>query len=178
MALYFTEAFNLFVGDSGPDNSKHLTLESLKLPVLEENTQSYTPGGGLGEITVGGLGLKALEFTFKVKGPDPQIMSQFGLGSRGRLPYTAYGAIRDKQGGGAVELKAVVEGRLVRLEKDEFQRGELGGHDHAINEIWHYELWWGGKEKFYYDFLTTSWRVDGVAQNADVRNILRIPGAS
>lgn len=177
MSLFFLEAFNLFVGDEGPDNSKHLILESLKLPVLEENTQSYTPGGGLGEITVGGLGLKALECTFKVKGPDPQIMSQF-LGGGARKPFTAYGAVRDKQGGGAIEIKAVMEGRMVRLEKDEWQRGELAGHDHGINELWHYELYWGGKEKFYYDFLTSSWRVDGVSKNADVRNILRIPGAS
>ncbi len=178
MSLFLLEAFTLFVTDDGPDNSKHLTLETIKLPVLEENTQTYTPGGAIGEIAVGGLGLKALECTFKVKGVDPQIMSQFGLGKAGRKPFTAYGGIRDKKGGGLIEIKAVMEGRLVKIEKDEWQRGELAGHDHAINEIWHYELHWGGREKYYYDFLTSTWRVDGVSQNSELRAILRIPGGS
>lgn len=177
MALFIQEAVNLFVGDSGPDNSKHLTLESIKLPSLEEVTQSYTPGGSIGEIKVSGFGLKALESTFKVKGYDPQIMSQFGMNSRGRMPFTVYGAIRDKKGNGYVELKAVMEGRLIKIDGDDLQRAELAGHDHAIDEIWHYELHWAGKEKYYYDFLSSEWRVDGVSQDSARRNILRIPGA-
>lgn len=178
MALFIQEAVNLFVGDSGPDNSKHLVLESIKIPSLEENTQNYTPGGSIGEIKVGLGVLKALESTFKIKGCDPQIMSQFGLNSRGRMPFTVYGAVRDKKGSDYIELKAVMEGRLIKIEADEMKRGELYGHDHAIDEIWHYELHWAGKEKYYYDFLSSEWRVDGVSQNTSIRNILRIPGAA
>lgn len=176
MALFIQEAINLFAGDDGPDNSKHLTLESIKLPVLEESSQDYTPGGGIGEITVGNLGLKKLECTCKLKGYDPQVYSQFGIGTRGRRPWTMYGAIRDKRGNGLIELKAVMEGRLAKIEGDDLQRAELAGHDHTFHEIWHYELWWDKKEKYFYDFLTSEWRVDGVSQNADLRSILRIPG--
>jgi hypothetical protein len=178
MPLFIQEAMNLFVGDNGPDNSKHLILETVKLPTLEETGQDYIPGGGIGEIAVGGLGLKKLESTFKIKGYDPQVMSQFGLGSRGRLPYTFYGAIRDKKGNRAIELKVIMEGRLAKIEGDDLQRSELIGHDHMIHEIWHYECYWDKKEKYYYDFLGSDWRVDGVSQNDDIRNILRIPGAS
>ena len=37
-----------------------------------------------------------------------------------------------------------------------------------------YELWFGGREKVFWDFFSTEWRLDGVDQNADERNILRI----
>jgi P2 family phage contractile tail tube protein len=110
--LFFHEATNLFVGDNGPNNSKHLSLESVKLPTLEEITADHHAGGAIGAVKIGGLGLNALEVSFKIKGYDPQIMSQFGLGNRGRLPFTIYGAVRDKKAGRLVELKAVLEGRL------------------------------------------------------------------
>ena len=168
----------LFVGDDGNDNSKHLNIESVKLPTLEEASQEHNAGGAIGAITIGSLGLKALEVSFKVKGFDPQIMSQFGLGGSNSLPYTCYGAIRDKKGGGLIELKVVMRGRLGKMDSDELKRGDLVGHDHMIHEITHYEMWWNQREKYYYDWLASDWRVDGVSQNADVRQILRIPGAS
>ena len=74
-----------------------------------------------------------------------------------------YGAIRDKRGNGLIELKSVMEGRLAKIEGDDLQRAELASHDHTFHEIWHYELWWDKKEKFFYDFLTSEWRVDGVS---------------
>lgn len=178
MPLLIQEAVNLFVGDDGQNNSKHLTLSTIKLPTLEEKSQAHFAGGAIGEINIGGLGLNALECTFGIKGYDPQIMSQFGLGQRRNLNYTIYGAVRDLQGNRPVELKAVIQGRLARLEGDDMTRGELVGHNHMIHEIMHYALTFDGKEKYYYDFFTSDWRVDGQSQNADVRNILRIPGAS
>lgn len=174
--LFVHEAVNMFVGDDGPDNSKHMNLESIKLPSLEEVSQTYYPGGGIGEISIGGLGLKKLDVTFKIKGFDPQIMSAFGLSSPVRMPYTVYGVIRDKKGNRAIELKAIIEARLGKIEADELKRGDLSGHDHMLHEIWHYELHWDGREKYFYDFPTSDWRVDGVSRNQDARNILRIPG--
>lgn len=176
MPLFIQEAVNLFVGDDGPNNSKHLVLEGLKLPTLEEIAQKHYAGGAIGEIEVGGLGLKALQSTFKIKGYDPQIMSQFGLGTRANMPFTIYGAIRDKKGNSYKELKAVLHGRLAKVEVDDMKRGELIGADHMIHEIVHYELFWDKAEKYYYDYFTSEWRVDGASQNAAIRNILRIPG--
>src|ERR1039458_4819477 len=91
MPLVIAEGVNLYVGDNPPNNSKHLNLESVRLPELEDMTQSFHPGGSVGQIEVGGMGLKALELTFKLKGWDAQAMSQFGLGSPSQLPYTIYG---------------------------------------------------------------------------------------
>lgn len=178
MPIFIQEATNLFVGDDGPNNSKHLILDTLKLPTFEEKSQAHFAGGAIGEIMVGNLGLNALELTFGVKSYDPQIMSQFGLNSRRRLPYTIYGAIRDLQGGNMVELKCVLQGRIQKLEGDDLKRGEIIGHNHTIQEILHYEVFFDQKEKFYYDHFTSDWRVDGVSQNSDIRNVLRIPGAN
>ena len=176
MPLIINEAATLFVGDDGPDNGKHLNLTSIQLPTLEEKTADHFAGGAIGEISIGGLGLSKLESTFKLIGFDPQSMSQFGLGTKQSLPYTCYAAVRDKQGGRAIEVKAIMQGRLIKIAPDETRRGELMGHDHSIAEILRYQLWFDGKEKYFYDFFTSDWRVDGVSQNADVRNILRISG--
>lgn len=176
--MFIHEQTNLMAGDDGPDNSKHLTLSSAKLPTLDEMRQQYQAGGSLGTISIGGLGLAALECTFALLGHDPQVLSQFGLGSRIRRPYTLYGLIRDKKTGRSIELKAVMEGRIGRIDGSDLQRGELAAHDYMIDEIYHYQLWIDQKEKFYYDLFTSDWRVDGIAQNEDARNILRIAGTS
>ena len=57
--------------------------------------------------------------------------------------------------------------------------GELQGHDYAIGSIIRYQLYLAGREKFYFDFSTSAWRVDGNVQNADERRNLcrRIPGS-
>lgn len=174
MPLYIQEGVNLFVGDDGPDNNKKLNLLSIKLPTMEEIGQTHHAGGAIGEVEVGGLGLKALQATFKVAGYDPQIMSQFGLGRKGRLPYTCYGLIRDKKNNSAVEVKAVMHGRLGRVEGDDFKRGDLLGHDHMLHEIWRYEVTFNKKEVYFYDFLTSDWRVEGVDQYREESAILRL----
>lgn len=172
--IYIRELMNIFAGDTGEDRSKHLTLESLKLPGLEEATAEHKPGGGIGSIEIGSLGLKALTVSFKLKGSDPQTMSLFGINGRVAMPYTIYGVVRDKQTGAAIELKAVVYGRLTKLEPSEFKRGDLDDQDHEIKEISHYEVYWDKKEKFFYDFYSSTWRVDGTDQFATEKAILRI----
>ena len=71
--------------------------------------------------------------------------------------------------------RAVIEGRLGKIEPEAFKRGELMGHDYSINEVMHYELWFGEKEKLFWDFFSGDWRLDGTSQIDDERRILRIP---
>ena len=172
--MYIMEAANLFCGDDDPTGSKHLTLTELQLPNLQEMYQDHHPGGSRVQIEVS-VGIEKLEASFKLAGWDPDLLTQFGLGANARRKFTAYGVIRDKRQGTAIEAKAIMEGRLGRVNPEAFQRGELQSYDYAINEILHYELFFGGAEKFYWDFFTSDWRVDGASQNADERSILRIP---
>ncbi len=173
--LYVMEAANLFCGDDDPTRSKHLSLSELKLPTLEEQFQEHHAGGSIVGIKVG-VGIAALEATFKLRGWDPDLLIQFGLGTRQRHRYTAYGVIRDKRTNRAIEAKAVMEARLAKIEIEAFQRGEFTGHDYMLDEIMHYELHFDEAEKFYFDFFTQEYRVNGTSENGDERRILRIPG--
>lgn len=173
MALFITEARNLFPGSDTPERSKHKNLISMKLPTLEEKSQDHYGAGAIGEIAIGGLGLNKLEMTFKMAGIDPQVQSLIGVYD---TPFTAYGGVRDKENGRAIEVKALIWGRLGKIEEDEFKRGDLQGHDHMVHEIMRYYLYWDGKIKYKYDWRSDDWEVDGVSRN-DMRSILRIPGA-
>lgn len=171
--IYIMEAANLFCGNHDPENSKFLTLEELKLPDLQETLVDHTPGGGKIGVEFA-VGAEKLEPTFKLKGWDMQLLRQFGAGRPGRQPFTAYGVIRDKRSGRAIEAKAIMEGRLSKIAPDAFQRGEAMSHDYSINEVLHYELFFDGKEEMYFDFFTNTVRLGGVDNDPDFNNILRI----
>ncbi|PZU95577.1 MAG: phage tail protein [Chelatococcus sp.] len=174
--IYVQEAVNLFCGDDDPTKSKHLTIAEHKLPVFTEKTQDHHAGGSKVGIDLGLGAIEKFDSTFKLKGYDPDLLAQFGLGSKMRRVYTSRGLIRDKRTGRAIESKAIIEGRLIKIESDAFSRGEFVGHDYSIAEIMHYEFYFDGKEKVYWDFFTSEWRIDGVDENADERRILGISG--
>jgi len=173
--LYIVEAANLFCGDHDPANSKHLSIRELQLANLQEIYTDHHAGGARVQIEVG-VGVQKLEPSFRTVGIDPQLMGQFGLGSKLKNIYTAYGEVRDRRTGQSLELKAIMEGRLGKIEGDAFQRGEVMSHGYSINEVTHYEIWLGNQEKLLWDFWTSTWRIDGVDQNATTNSILRISG--
>ena len=172
--IYVAEAMNIFVG-TGANASKHLTITENTLPILEEKTVEHHAGGSIGALEIGGLGLNALTQGFKLSGYDPQAMGQFGVvGTTNNNAFTTYGVMRDKQGNTPIELRAVVWGRLTKIQKDTFKRGDLATQTHEIKEITHYELFWNGGELYYYDFYSSVWRINGTDQNQAVNSILRI----
>ena len=175
--LIVNHAFNLFVGDAGPDNTKHLIIKNLKLPDMEELTQAHHSGGSWGGIEVGGLGMKELMCQFKLTGWDVQTMSQFGINNRVMYPFTAYGNAMSKATGRNIPIKTVMKGRLVSIKRPEMKRGELLEVDHEIKEILHYEEYHDNQEKYWWDWQSTVWRVDGVVQNQDEINNLAIPSS-
>lgn len=174
--LYILEAANLFCGDHDPTASKHLSLQELKLPNLEEQTQDHLAGGARVQIEIS-LGVNKLEPTFKLVGYDPDLLAQFGLSSPIKQTFTAYGQIVDRRTGASIELKSIMEGRLGKIEADAFKRGDLVTNDYAIKEVTHYEVWWNGQEKILWDFWTNQWRINGADQNAAMNSILRVPRA-
>lgn len=170
--FYTLKSVNLFCGDHDPEKSKHLTLVELKLPDLQEMYADHHPGGS-NMATEVAVGFEKLEPTFKLNGFDPDLLAQFGLGSGGhRKVFTAYGNLVDQRTGREIQSKAILEGRLGRVAPDAFQKGELQGHEYAINGVTHYEMFWDGTEKIAWDLFTSLWRVDGIDQNADERRNL------
>lgn len=174
--LLILEAANLFCGDHDPTQSKHLTLQELQLPNLQAQYQDHSPGGAPVSIEVE-TGINKLEPSFKLVGYDPDVLIQFGVSDTIRRVYTAYGVLTDRRTGRKIELKAIMEGRLGKVEGDAFKRGDLLAHSYAINEMMRYEVWIGGQEKLSWDHWTNMWRVNGVDQWAQQNQILRIPGA-
>lgn len=171
--IYVPEAFNLFAGPASDQNaSKHLTITENTFPKLNEKTVEHHPGGAIGAITIGGLGLDALAHSFKLSGVDPQTMALHGQSG---VSWTSYAVLRDKQGNAPVEWRVTEIGRLVSLENDPLKRGDLSSQTHAIQEITFYEMLIGGAEIYYYDFFANIWRVNGVDRNQQTNAILRIP---
>lgn len=171
--FYLMQAANLFCGDHDPTLSKHLTLAELQLPTLQAIYADHHAGGARVGIELE-VGVEKLEPTFKLNGWDPDLLTMFGLGSRVSQKFTAYGAILDKKTGVHIEAKAVMTGRLGQIAPDAFQQGELQGHEYAINEVTAYELWFNGRPKIEWNFFTSTWKIDGADQNADINRILRI----
>lgn len=165
------EAVNLFCGDDDPTASKHLTISELQLPTLQEIFQDHHPGGSRVGIEVG-LGIEKLTASFSLVGMDEDLYSKFGVNDRAANTFTAYGSLRDKRTGVVSQAKAIMRGKLGQIEQDGFQRGNLVGHNYAINEILHYELYIGGSEKVFWDFFAQELRQNGSAQNADERRAL------
>jgi uncharacterized protein len=148
------EAASLFLGDADPTKSKHLSLTSLTLPTLEYQTVDHNPGGGSGQISFSMNSINKIEPTFKIAGFDPEGFRLFAIGSGQVNNVTAYGVIRDKREGRALQGKAVFRGSIGKLTPDAFTRGNEFGHDYSMIEVSHYELWVGGVEWWTWDFWT------------------------
>jgi P2 family phage contractile tail tube protein len=174
MTLYIVEAANLFCGSHDPANSKHLSIQELKLPALEADYQDHKPGGSRVDIEIE-VGIKKMTPTFKLVGFDPDLLVQFGLSSPLKSIYTAYSEIKDRRTGDSLEFRAVMEGRLGKVEAEAFKRGDLQTTEYGINELTHYEVFFNGRELIFWDFWSNTWRVNGTDQNASTNQILRIP---
>ena len=172
--IFFMESANLFCGDADPTDSKHLSLESVKLPDLKATFAEHNAGGSPVAIEVQ-VGIDKLEPSFKLKGYDPKLLSQFGYGSTTRTLFTIYGVMRDLRSGEAKEGMTIIEGRLGKVAPDEYKRGELSGNDYTINEVVHYEIHFDGAEILWWDFFTGTWRVNGTVANSRERSLLRLP---
>jgi phage tail tube protein FII len=167
------EAANLFAGDHDPSASNHLSLLELQLPSLEENMSDVVPTGAPIAVEVDTHILR-LEATFILAGWQPQIMSLLGESDRMRGSYTAYGLVRDRRSGEALEARAIIEGRLGRVHPTNFRRGDVQNHEYSIRAITHYELYLAQIEIYWWDFFTSTRRVGLRDLNADMNRILRI----
>jgi P2 family phage contractile tail tube protein len=174
--VYIMEGANLFCGDHDPEKDKKLTLKELKLPDLQEVLVDHMPGGGKLGVEFA-VGVQKLEPTFKLEGWDMLLLRQFGASTQQRRTYTAYGAIRDKRSGRVIQAKAIMEARLSKIAPDAFTRGESMGHDYALNECLHYEVYFDGAEELYYDFFTNTLRLGGVDPDPGFNQALAIPSA-
>lgn len=192
--IFNLEAVNLICGDTGggthPGFPTHLQLQELKLPGLQEAFVDHNPGGARIGIEIP-THINKPEATFSLAGWNPDIMAMIGRSRRADQRYTAYGLIRDRRSGAALQARAYIEGRMGRANPGNFRRGDQHNHEFSINSIVHYELFMQEtpvgsaagvaaalREIYYWDFFESTFRVDGVDTMEEERQILAIPGAA
>lgn len=182
--VYVMEAANMICGDTGnssaPGISTHLVLQELKLPTLEEATVDHNAGGAPVGIEVP-THLNKLEATFNLAGWNPGVMAMLGSSDFRKHIFTAYGLIRDRRTGDALNSMARIEGRLGRVNPTAFSKGAMMSHEFSIKSITSYTLLMetdkgAGMGVIYdWDFYTSTFVVGGLDINRDMINILHIP---
>jgi P2 family phage contractile tail tube protein len=174
--IYMMESANLFAGDTDPTKSNHLSLNSLKLPGMEENYSDHNAGGSRVGVEVD-THFNKLEATFNLMGWTPDVLRLIGSWSRTDQRFTAYGLIRDRRTGSAIKATAIMWGRLGRANPTEFTRGNVQQHEYSIRGITHYELTMGDTPLIEWDFFTNTLIIGGVNMNAETNAILSIANA-
>ena len=181
--IYVMESANVICGDTGGKStagiSTHLVLQELKLPGLEENYVDHAPGGAPIAIEIP-THMNKLEATFNLAGWDPVIMSYIAREDPTKHRFTCYGLIRDRRTARAMQARAVIGGRMGRVNPTAFSKGNLMSHEYSIKSIVHYhltiELTAGQPSEIYFwDFFTSERRIGGKDQNADLIRTLAIP---
>lgn len=174
-AVWEIDAANLFAGDDDPNSSEYLTMLDVKLPMLQEKTKEHLPGGSIASISYSMRVIEAMEMTFKLKGFNPNVMDKFGLNGGARRKYTVLGNLRNLADEGTeIQLRAVVEGRLIQMSPSNMQRDSGIEHDYQVSEIVFYSQHLDGVEKIWINTLLgpAGFRISGVSRYQNMaRNI-------
>jgi phage tail tube protein FII len=185
--LYVMEDCNVICGDSGteanPGISTHLTLSEMKMPGFEEAYVDHMAGAAPVAIEVA-MHFNKLEATFNLAGWQPEVMTFIGRNERVFGRFTAYGLIRDRRTGDALQAIAVMEGHLGRVNPQAFRKSDLLHHEYSIRGITHYDLRMQTVPEsepvpiYFWDFYTSKFIVGGFDVNQDRVRLLAIPGTS
>ena len=165
--LYMMELIDLRRADQ-PDSSRALTVSKLAIPAtLSRKVVNFAPGGGLGEIAWTIPQLDPIEPKFELKGYDVDVMSSFGIVNGTLDKWTFAGSIRQKQGGTALPVRAVIEGEIAEMTPDEFNVGVFFGMNFTIKQVTFLNFSVNDREVIYWDFYGREARSNGVAWAQD-----------
>ncbi len=158
--LYHMNAANLFVGDDDPNNSLFMVINSVKIPGLTEKTKSHSAAGAMSDLELAMGSYEPIMLGFTCEGVNPDVMARMGQ----RIKYTMRGNLVNVRTGIDTEIKAVLEGKMVKYEPSGFEKDKGITSDYEIKEVVSYALWVGGQEKIYLDYFAgpIGVRIDGV----------------
>lgn len=167
------EKANMFCGAAPSDTnvSNHLIITELKLPAMDEQYTDHRPGGAAVAIEIDTI-IARLECTFALVGLTPQVMGLVGSWQQSQNLFYAYGVLRDRQTGEALQAIALLKGRLGRSDPQNWQRGNVLHTQYSIRGITHYELNIAGEQIYFWDFFSNQFIVRSVDRNADTNNLL------
>ncbi|CUW99284.1 phage major tail tube protein [Agrobacterium genomosp. 2] len=170
MTLRIIRGFTLNVNDN---INLALDIETLKLPALEEITETFQPGGSDMELDITGLGIKALTMPFKLKSHTPETLALFGGPAGVRQNWTGKKLVISEEDGTEHEHSIDVTGRLSKVEGESMAGGKATGYDHEIKSIWSYTEYWDGRVMHRFSFKKGGWDIwNYQAINSTRRSIL------
>jgi P2 family phage contractile tail tube protein len=175
-SILMMEAANIFVGDDNPNASNHMSIQTLKLPNLEESYVEHNAGGAAVGMEFE-THMNKLEATFNLAGWTPDVMTKIGRWSVEVQRFTARGAIRDRRSGKVSTALARMWGRLAQANATDFRRGDLMGFEYAIKGIHHYELIVGGRQLIYFDYFENARIIGGWDVNSEINAALGVTGS-
>lgn len=169
-ALRIVRGFTLYVND---DANLALDIETMKLPTLEEITETFQPGGSDMEVDIAGLGVKALTMPFKLKSHTPQTLGLFGGAPGVRNNFTGKKLVISEEDGTEHEHAIDVTGRLTKIDGEQLAAGKAPGYDHEIGSIWAYTEYWDSRVMHRFNFKKGGWDIRNFEPvNESRRNIL------
>ncbi len=191
--LYVMESANLICGQQNaggtqPGVSTHLKILGLKLPALENSYTDVYPGGAPVGVEVP-LYQNRYEATFTLAGWDDAVLKMMNNPGWQFQWFTAYGVIRDRRSGQALQARAQMQGEMGRANPTEYRKGDLHQWEFSIRAIVHYELymqtdpedaygWSAGAEIYFWDFFAQERRIGGYDLNAVENSLLHIWGGA
>ncbi|MEI2387470.1 phage major tail tube protein [Breoghania sp. JC706] len=154
MSLRILRGFTLFINDT---RNLFFEIETMKLATMEENTETFQPGGSDMEMAIAGLGVKAFEVPFKCKAHSPDVAGLFGGPAGVRHNFTGRKLVIDEKDGTEYEHAVDIRGRLTKVEAEEMAAGKVAGYDHTIGSIDSYSEMWDGRVMHRFNFWTGGW---------------------
>ena len=154
--LRILRGFTLYANDS---INMALEIDTLRLPTLEEITETFQPGGSDMAIELTGLGVKELTMAFKLKSHTPELLGLFGGAPGIRNNFTGKKLIVSEEDGSEHEHAIDVTGRISKIDGEEMSGGKPSGYDHEIKSIWTYTEYWDSRIMHRFSFKKGGWDI-------------------
>lgn len=148
-------------------------IEEMSLPVLEEITETFQPGGADGEVDIAGMGTKALVCAFKTKGNAPQLNTLFAGPAGKRHNWTGKKLVIDDVTGEEFEHAIDLSARLTKIDAGAAQGGKANSYDFELKSMLTYNEMWNGQVLHRFNLMTGGWDIqNGQPVNAHRRSFL------
>ena len=176
--LLTMESANLYCGIqngvTNTANSLHLEITELKLPALNETYADHRAAGAGIAVEIDTV-FNKLEATFQLLGWDSQVAELVASWFTNDNLFYAYGLIRDRSSGAAIQAAAQMKGRLGLADPQLFRKGDTMHWNYAIKGIIQYQLYLAGDAIYQWDYYNNVFLVGGVDRNADRTACLHLP---
>ena len=124
------KGFNAFING----DNQHGVLVEITRPKIARKTEDYTPGGGMGEMTIV-HGFEKLTMEITSKGYDADMLKSMS-GSIGGKLLRYQGALQEEDGTGYQVLKGEARGRITEADPGSDKQGEGGEHKFTVELVY------------------------------------------